>query len=337
MKFLYFLEGIRNPVFDFFFSTITHLGEEIFFLAFAIIFFWCVNKREGYYILVTGLVGTVINQMLKIICKIPRPWVKEPGFSVVESAVEEATGYSFPSGHTQNVAGTFGAIGVWYKRLWVRITAVSLIVLVALSRMYLGVHTPLDVGVSLLIASALVFALYPMFKTEERFHKFMPYVIGGSLVLSVVFAVYCAVLSPEGLDPKNYESALSNAATIVGCILGLAVVYPLDRFKIKFQTGGNWYSQVIKLVLGLGAVMLAKEGLRAPLEWFVGLFTDNFVYIARAIRYFTVVLVAGAVWPLTFNYFSNLKIGFMERFTAWLKAKFSKNAHAPAINANKDN
>jgi membrane-associated phospholipid phosphatase len=109
MGFLKFLEGIRNPVFDFFFSLITHLGEETAFLAIAIIVFWCINKREGYYILTLGLIGTVVNQALKLICKIPRPW-KDPTFTAVESAIPEATGYSFPSGHTQNVTGTLGAV-----------------------------------------------------------------------------------------------------------------------------------------------------------------------------------------------------------------------------------
>ena len=155
MKFLYFLESIRNPVLDFIFSTVTHIGEETVFLAVAILFFWCVNKREGYYILVTGLIGTVVNQWLKLLVRIPRPWVKHPGFTVVESAVEEATGYSFPSGHTQNVAGTFGSIARFTRRNWLRIASLVIIVLVSLSRMYLGVHYPTDVLTSLCVGRCL--------------------------------------------------------------------------------------------------------------------------------------------------------------------------------------
>ena len=86
MKLLHLLEKIQNPVFDFFFLLITHLGEEIAFLAIAIVFFWCVDKKRGYFILLTGLVGTVINQAMKLVFKIPRPWVKEPGFLPVGDA-----------------------------------------------------------------------------------------------------------------------------------------------------------------------------------------------------------------------------------------------------------
>ena len=329
MEFLNFLAGLRNPVFDFIFSLITHLGEETFFLVLAIFIFWCVDKRGGYYVLSTGLIGTVANQWLKLIFRIPRPWVLDTEFKPIESAIEEATGYSFPSGHTQNIAGTFGSIFAFFKKRWLTITSITIVVLVAFSRMYLGVHTPLDVGVSLLIAAALVAVLYPVFKSEENFKKFMPIVIGVSVLITVGFNIYVNLLPAAEYDPHNLESGLKNGATLLGCMLALLVVYPLDRMVIRFETRANWYSQIIKLVLGLGGVLLIKELTRAPLEMLVGLFTPSPVYIARAIRYFLVVVFAGAVWPLTFKFFSGLKIPFMERFTEWVKAKISslkKNA-----------
>lgn len=331
MKFLYFLSELHNPVTDAFFSLITYIGDELVFLTVAILFFWCINKREGYYILITGLLGTLINQFLKIICRIPRPWKLDPAFEerVIPSAIEGAGGYSFPSGHTQNVAGTFGAIALFARRNWLRITSAVVIVLVAFSRMYLGVHTPLDVGVSLVIAAILVFALYPIFKSEECFSRAMPSLIGVCAALSLGFLIYMATLSPEGLDWHNYASARENAALLFGCMLGLCVVYPLDRYKIKFTTDGVWYSQVIKLVLGLGIVLGVKSGLSKPLEALFGLFLDEPRMLARAVRYFLIVIVAGVLWPLTFGFFAKLRIPFMDKFTAWLVSKFSKNSTRP--------
>ncbi|MBO7197018.1 MAG: phosphatase PAP2 family protein [Clostridia bacterium] len=320
MPFLYFLESIRNPVLDFLFALITHLGEETFFLAIAILFFWCINKREGYFILITGLIGTVVNQLAKLFFRIPRPWVLDKNFDIIESARAEATGYSFPSGHTQNIAGTYGAIAAYNPKKWKTVLCVTIIVLVAFSRMYLGVHTPLDVVVSLLVALGLVVALRPCFATEEGFKKSMPFIVIGSVILSIGFLVY--VLSIAGdttLDPDNFNSGMKNACTLLGCTAGLVLVYFVDTKFVNFTTEGRWYVQIIKLAIGLGGVLAIKSGLSKPL---VSLFGDE--YIARAVRYFLIVGFAGAVWPLTFAWFGKLRIGFMERFTDWVSGHVAK-------------
>ena len=327
MAFLRFLESIRTGVGDFFFATVTHIGEEVFFLALAIFFFWCISKRQGYYILMTGVIGTVVNQWLKIVCRIPRPWILDPSFTPVGDAVAEATGYSFPSGHTQNVAGTFGCIGRYNKQRWVKITALSVILLVSFSRMYLGVHTPLDVTTSLGIAALLVFAFYFVFESDESMHKFMPYLVGGSIALSLGFVIYVSLLSDgdfaTAADLANLASARKKAATLTGCLFGLALVYPLDRFVIKFDTKGRWYSQVIKFALGIAIVLAIKSGLSKPL---VSLFGNE--YVARSVRYFIIVAFSGAVWPLTFKFFERLRIEKLERFTEWVVSKFKKTEKA---------
>ena len=302
MPFLYFLESIRNPIFDWFFATVTHIGEETFFLAFAIIFFWCVNKREGYFILITGLVGTVVNQVAKLIFRIPRPWVLDPEFNIIESARAEATGYSFPSGHTQNVAGTFGAIAAYEPKKWKTAVCVTIIALVGFSRMYLGVHTPLDVVVSLLVALGIILLLRPVFETDESFKKYMPYVVIGSVILSLGFLAYVlAIRGDNTLDPHNYQSGLKNACTLLGCTAGLVVVHFVDSKYINFDTKAKWYAQLLKLAIGLGIILAIKSGLSAPLT---ALFGNE--YVARAVRYFLIVVFAGAVWPLTFKKFAKM-------------------------------
>ena len=159
MELLYWFESIRNPVLDAFMSLVTHLGEETFFMIGALFVFWCVDKRKGYYLLSIGFVGVLVNQWLKIICRVPRPWVRDPDFTIVESARAEAAGYSFPSGHTQTAVGFFGGVARFAGRLWLRVACLAAAVLVPVSRMYLGVHTPADVGVAFATAAVLVFVL----------------------------------------------------------------------------------------------------------------------------------------------------------------------------------
>ncbi|MBO5374439.1 MAG: phosphatase PAP2 family protein [Clostridia bacterium] len=302
MGFLKFLEGIRNPFFDFIFSAITYLGDETAFMAVAILIFWCVSKKDGYYILSVGLIGTVINQFLKLAFRIPRPWVKDPSFTIVESAREAATGYSFPSGHTQNSVGTFGAIAFLYKKKWVRITAIVLCVLVPFSRMYLGVHTPLDVFVSVGIALVLIFALKPLFDYLVKKPFGMYIFLSSMIVLSLGLLIFILVFPfPADLDPHNYESGLKNACTLLGATCGMLIAYPIEEKFIRFETEGKWYSQLIKVALGLGIVLGLKAGLKVLLSLFLP------AMVERVIRYAIIVLFAVCVWPLAFKFIRRLE------------------------------
>ena len=306
MSFLYLLEEIRNPVLDFIFSLVTLCGEETVFMAIGMIVFWCVNKQKGYYLLSVGFVGTVINQFLKITFRIPRPWVKDPSFTIVESAREAASGYSFPSGHTQTSVGLFGGLALKFRQRALRIVSIALCVLVPLSRMYLGVHTLLDVGVSIGIALVLIFVLSPIFEKAENSPKVM-YALLFSLT-GVMLAYLCFMSFwqfPEEVfhvdNVHNYTSAVKNAYTLTGCMLGFLVVYTVDLKWLKFDTKAVWWVQIIKIVGGLALVLAVKELMRAPLEAILPANTW-----ARMLRYFLMVIMAGSVWPLTFKYFANL-------------------------------
>ena len=73
MDFLYLLEDLRAPWLDAIVGALTHLGGEMVFLIAALVVFWCVDKRQGYYLLSVGFLGTLVNQFLKIACRIPGP------------------------------------------------------------------------------------------------------------------------------------------------------------------------------------------------------------------------------------------------------------------------
>ena len=306
MSFLYFLESIRNPVCDAFFSLITLLGEETAFMAIGIIVFWCFSKFQGYFLLITGFLGTIINQFLKMLFRIPRPWIKDPNFTIVESAREGASGFSFPSGHTQTSVTLLGGIARANKNAWVRWGAIILCVLVPLSRLYLGVHTPLDVSVSILISLLLIFGGYPLFKKAEQSDKVMYIIIVSLFLLTLAFTLFVSLYQfPEEVYLKenihNLESARKNAFTLLGCSEGFFVVYFVDRKFLNFETKAIWWAQIIKIVVGLAIVLAVKELTRYPLD---AIFNGSL--IARSIRYFLVVITAGILWPLTFRWFSKL-------------------------------
>lgn len=300
MGFLYMLEKIRMPGLNEFMLLVTRLGEETAFLVAALLVFWCVDKKKGYFLMVVGFIGTMLNQFLKLAFRIPRPWVRDSNFTILEQAKEAATGYSFPSGHSQNSVGTFGAIAASVGNRWVRYICIAICVLVPFSRMYIGVHTPADVLVGSAMALALVLILRKPIVDGDL--KEMKVLISVMILMGIGLLLYVTLWNfPADVDAHNLQSGSKNAYTMLGCIAGVAIVYPAERKYVNFNTQAVWWAQILKAVLGLGVVLLVKEGLKAPLEW---IFNGHLA--ARAFRYFLIVVVAGFLWPMTFRWFSSL-------------------------------
>lgn len=301
MEFLHLLERMRLPVLNEFMLLITQFGEETAFLVAAMIIFWCVDKYKGYYILSVGFIGTLANQFMKLWFRIPRPWILDKNFTILEQAREAASGYSFPSGHTQSAVGTFGAIAYTTNKRWIRYCAITVAILVPFSRMYIGVHTPLDVCVAAVMAVALVFALRPFFSEKNR--KYVPFLLGIMLVLAVAYFCFITFYRfPADIDPHNLESGTKNAYTLLGALLGLLTVYIVDEKWIHFSTKAVWWVQIIKVAVGFVLVLLVKSGLKDVMTALFGL------YPGRAVRYYLIVIVAGILWPLSFKFFSKLGV-----------------------------
>ena len=261
----------------------------------ALFVFWCVSKKEGYYLLAVGFAGTVLNQFLKLLCRIPRPWVLDSNFTIVESARAQATGYSFPSGHTQNAVGTFCGIARFTRRKWVRVVCIVIAVLVPFSRMYLGVHTPLDVGVAAVTAVVLLFVLYPVMEHSDIRHGVMAAVIGVMLALAAGYLLFVSLYQfPADVDADNLAHGVENAWKLMGATVGLLAAWWLDMKFIHFDTRAVWYVQLIKLVGGLLLIVAIRAALKAPLAALLGPGPGG------AVRYAVMVLFAGAVWPITF-------------------------------------
>lgn len=297
MDILYALEKIRTPFWNGVMSAVTQLGGEVIFIVAAVVVFWCVSKWEGYYLMTIAFCGTVLNQFLKLICRVPRPWVRDPNFTIVESARAEATGYSFPSGHTQNAIGLFGGMARWGGRRWVRLGLTALALVIAFSRMYLGVHTPADVGVSLVLAAALVLGLYPLMRRAQEKPRYMGYVLAAMLVVSGAFVVFVEAYGfSADTDAENLASGIGNAWKMLGAVAGMTLAWVLDRRYIHFETQAVWWVQVIKVAVGMALLLAIKSGLKAPLLALLG-----HEGLAGGVRYFLLVLVAGAVWPLVFR------------------------------------
>ena len=307
MEILKALESIRFPALDRIMQGFTSCGEELVFMAVALILFWCVDKWKGYFILAAGFLGTILNQFLKLVFRVPRPWTVDESI-IVPSAKSGASGFTFPSGHMQNAIGTYGGITLVTKDRRIRIGAIVLIALVGFSRMYLGAHYPLDVGVSLFTGLAVLFAVYPVIRKAEQSPKLMYLFLGCMTLIAVAYVLYASLsrfpAEVAGMDPEEvqacYSSGIKNGWTLLGSLLGLIVSYTVDLKKLHFEEKAPFWGQVLKIVLGLAGIMAIRLGLSK----LFGLISDDLWW--NAPRYFCMVVFAGSFWPMTFPYWQKI-------------------------------
>ena len=139
MEIIYFIQSFSNPFLDRFFQMITMLGEDLFFIIVVGIVFWTVSKRFAYQMAFVYLGSGLLNWLIKEIFKVPRIIGQE---GVRSLRVETAGGYSFPSGHTQTSASFWTLLMTRYRKIWFYILAVIIMILIGVSRLYLGVSPP---------------------------------------------------------------------------------------------------------------------------------------------------------------------------------------------------
>ena len=227
--------------------------------------------------------------------------MRDPNFTAVESALAQAGGYSFPSGHTQNAVAVFGGVVRWGGHKALRAVCAALCVLVPLSRLYLGVHTPADVGVSTVIALVLVFGLYPVVRKAAGRPGALRPVLAAMTLLAAGFLAFVSLYPfPADTDAVNLAFGVKNAHVMLGCMLGLWLSYEAD-LRAGFDTRAPLAGQALKLGLGLVLLLAIKSAGKAVLYPLLG--AGGF---ADGLRYFLMVVFAGCLWPRTFPFWSRL-------------------------------
>lgn len=290
MSFLWLLEGIRTPSLDKLMQFITYFGQEIIVIAVICTLYWCVDKQFAYVLGFTYFTAGLFVQSLKITFRIPRPWLLDPSFKAVESAVSGATGYSFPSGHTQGATCLFLPLGLKANKSFIKGLCIAAFILIAFSRMYLGCHTPKDVLVSMAvsIAVSLIIWKYRDFLTKEtRYLKLIAVIL---ILISFLVCAYAGILYTNGTIETKYASDCFKAA---GAGFGFALGWYVERTKLNFDPHtGSWFTQLAKLIIGLLVAVFIKEG-------FSLLFGTSL--LAKMTNYFILVLWVLVFYPLIFS------------------------------------
>jgi membrane-associated phospholipid phosphatase len=293
----------------------TFLGDEQFYLLLIPLVYWCLHKGLGQDLGVLLVLSSFTNTALKSFFKHSRPFWEAPALQL-----GDASSFSTPSGHAQTSAALFGYLA-WFLadkrrgRLWAALLGL-LIVLVSLSRVYLGVHFLGDVLWGAAVGLSLA-ALYAWLK-PKLLPQLKQFPIGVHVLLALVAAAFMFVVIslllvvPFGsgqmfgeLYTDAYRSALEDAATIAGLAFGLWVGLALETRAVRFTVAGPWWQRALRYVIGVVGLFAIWMGLRMvfPHE------PTTLGLALRMVRYALAMLWAIVGWPWLFV---RIKLGMRE-------------------------
>ncbi len=279
-------QSFRNGFLDLFFRGVTLLGEEEFYLLFLPLIYWCVDKGIGIGLAYVSLSSVYLNSVLKLIFRIPRP--SDPRIVHLWTANDP----SFPSGHAQDAVANWGYLAARFRRRAFTALAAVLILLIAFSRLYLGVHYPQDL-VGGLLAGVVLLALYgrPAATLGRRLAG-LP--LAAKLALSVIVPLALLFLHPA--DTGGAYPA-KRAATTMGAILGMSVGFTLEEKYVGFTVDGSWGRRALRFVLGMAVAATFYLGLKALLPTGVAY---PLAIALRTLRYSLVGLAIAFLAPWLF-------------------------------------
>lgn len=268
IEFLLFLQRLREVtggIFDSLFLQLSVFGEPFYTMLLMSVVYWCIDKAIGTYVLLGWGLNRLANGFLKITACAYRPWIRDGRIQPVEDAIAKATGYSFPSGHTTNATSVLGGAALRLRQgsemdsrtvRLVRAVLVAIILLIGLSRTWLGVHTPQDVLVAIVVGLGLmVVAGWVVDKVDQKPEADVVVAAVG-IATSAILIAYAAfksypldydaagtlLVDPQKMAIDSYKNA--------GWALGISIGWLLERRYVGFSSGGSVLQRCCRALCG---------------------------------------------------------------------------------------
>jgi undecaprenyl-diphosphatase len=235
-----------RPTLDLFFKAVTFTGDEMFFLLFMPIFYWCIDRVIGVRMLLLFGISAYINFAAKTLANQPRPF--QVTDRVWAYSTESHSG-GFPSGHTQGATVMWGYLAWQFRRKWLLILAIVMMVLVPFSRIYLGVHFPHDLLGGYVIGGLVLFAAFRWLSSIER------WLVSLGMLKQLGLIAILTVLMAFSLQTEN-------GITATATFFGMGIGFVLERQWIGFETKGNPQQYVFRYLLGMAGLFGLYAGLK---------------------------------------------------------------------------
>lgn len=278
METIKFIQTFSNPFLDKVFYFFTTIGGPTIGLVLAILFYWFYNKELGNRFFYGTLFSCSINNIIKGIYNEPRPI----GTKGIKSyyVLDTATGSSFPSGHSQGSASTGMLLMTSFKKKWIYVFSIIMMIGVPLSRLYFGVHWPRDVIFGLILGILSILLSNKLYNAYEKTNKF--YII---LTPALIMFILSFIFPSDDLSRS------------IGPLMGFLLGMYLEKKYVNFKISNKKSHVALKLVIGcIGAAIIYV--------FFSKLFAPSFTI--SFLKYFFIVFYATFVAPYIFV---KIKIG----------------------------
>ncbi len=308
ISYLLWLQGIREVLPSFiesFFALVSAIAASSALVVLPCLLYWCLDKRGGEFLLFSFSMGSMCNQLIKNTVCAYRPWIRSPDIHPAKGSLAEATGYSFPSGHTQSAVTLIGASGWRYRKKWpaLNVACWVFVLLVAFSRNFLGVHTPQDVIVALIESIAIIAASTALLNGIDEDEDRDNIVCVAGLIFTFLYIAYIA-LKPYPLDydasgallvdPFDMQiDCFKSAGVFSGAVLG----WYLERHLIGFEVTPKMGWKRVALRFGVGIAVVAVLHLAPRVLLLIGIPETWY----ELIKNFFTVFGAAFVSPLAFT------------------------------------
>ncbi|MDD3107393.1 MAG: phosphatase PAP2 family protein [Bacilli bacterium] len=279
------LRELSTPFIDGLLQVITVLGEQYVLIVVLAVVYFIFDKRAGQRIAYSIFTSLSFNGSIKGIVKYERPFVYDTSYEPVR--VETATGYSFPSGHTQNSSVTYTSLALQFKKKWLFWVVGIVIFLIGLSRVGLGVHYPKDVLFGWIFGISIAFLgnyLHRKFENDPKKQAFL-YLITFAVFFPFVFIFW----RKDFIDIEIYRDFYTSYAMFAGFIAGSIWERKANDFTCKAPLG----KRLLRLFGAIVCVMITQFGLDM-------VFPEGFILLDM-LRYFLVSFVTLGLYPVLFK------------------------------------
>ena len=274
------LESIRSGFLNGLFELITMLGEETLLIVLMAVIYFMYDKALAKRMFFITSMSLSLNCITKNFVKRPRPF--DRGISCVRE--DTATGYSFPSGHTQTFATWSNGFSFKLKKHKLLCITVILSILIGFSRMYLGAHYPSDVVAGLIFG--LLFAYFGNILYDKIQNKYLLYT--AVLLILTPFIIFF-LIKPDARFEDFFK--------LYGMQAGFTLAVIFEEKLVNLEKNTSTFKNILRILICVVLALVVKEALKA-------LFVTEILRLSLlldALRYFILVFLILGLCPWAFK------------------------------------